>query len=121
MTTIDQATVLKLTWKNATTISFAVEVVRVALRGTEFNNDDIPERLQPRDKTTVGAVFNLLRFLGVIEATDRVRPSTRPCCHGHRNLLWRLASHGMATAFLRVNEAATTIGQQEFQLQMEAA
>lgn len=117
---IHEVDVLKLGWKTASTLRFAVAVVETGLRLLQasdpvrtFNNDEVPEHAQPLDRTTVGSVFHILKRMGIIEPTDTVRPSTRPGCNRHRNLLWRVSHVGKAETFLRRNRSQMAPRQRE--------
>ena len=116
MTTATDPALLKLEWKSSDMLAYGVALVRAGydlLRNAQvyFNNDDVPEADQPRDRTTVGATFMALSAAGVIcpwrgndpaaEIYGGIRRSTRPECHSHRNQLWTLTSVAIAEEWLR--------------------
>lgn len=118
MNTVEEAIIAKLTWKTDVTQRYArafLETgVSLFIRGTNFfNNDDVAERDQPNDGTTVGVVVKMLLMAKVIEATyphlpDKGiiygrRASTRDACNGHKNQLYRFTNANIALEWLRRN------------------
>ena len=113
---IEHVIIHKQTWKGPVIDAYASALLRAALQRrdegvTYFNNDDVPEIDQPRDKTTVGVVFKLLMLESVIEPWrgnvpehgiwGGMRRSIRKCNNGHRNQLYCLTNRGIAEAWLR--------------------
>lgn len=128
----DIAVEQKCAWKSALMQRYAVALVKAAIqirrdRGIEyFNSDDVPPTSLPNDKTTIGAATRLLLAAGVIgpfrdtlaafEIFGGIRRSSRPCCNGHRNQLYRLVSLPLAEEFLRRNGVETEANQLELSL-----
>lgn len=113
---LTEAIIAKLTWRSGVAHAYASALLRAALALADagvvyFNNDDVDELDQPLDKTTVGSVFRMLMAANIIEpwrgtvATQMIwggmRRSTRRANNGHRNQLYTLTSHGIATEWLR--------------------
>lgn len=64
-------------------------VRQLADAGAEFTTDDLWTRLpQPPEPRAMGAVMTWAADQGLVVATDRTRPSTRPECHARPVRVW---------------------------------
>lgn len=64
-------------------------VTQLAERGAEFTTDAIWQRLpQPPEPRAMGAVMAWAADQGLVIATDRTVPSTRPECHARPVRVW---------------------------------
>lgn len=70
-------------------LAHAAAAIRIAAAAGEFTTDDVWRILdergldRPRERRAMGAAMRAARRDGVVEPTDRMRPTSRP--EGHRN------------------------------------
>lgn len=63
---------------------------QLARSRSHITSDDVWDRVPaPREPRAMGAVFRWAMRQGLVEATDRIKPSRRPECHGRRIQVWR--------------------------------
>jgi len=119
MKTVEEVVIVKNVWCNPTMCRYATALLLAARKLKQFqridyfNNDDVPDSSQPRDRSTVGAVFKQLQIAKIIEPWrgtveqqqiwGGLRKSTRKENNGHRNQLWTLCSVALADSWLARN------------------
>lgn len=79
------------------------ELVNLAIRMVmsrqrEFTTDDVWEELgdvePPHERRAMGAAMLRLARQGLIQATDRTRPSARAVCHANPKRVWMVLDNG---------------------------
>lgn len=72
----------------------------VISRQREFTTDDVWDELdgtiEPHEKRAMGAAMLRVARKGLIQATDRTRPSARAICHANPKRIWMVVDNGTA-------------------------
>ena len=67
----------------------------------EFTTDDVWDELdgtiEPHEKRAMGAAMLRVARKGLIQATDRTRPSARAICHANPKRIWMVVDNGTTT------------------------
>ena len=101
MSDLGTVCVRKLAW-SPDLVRYVTALLSALLTRPYGNNDDVPDTVQPLDRTTVGAGIRvaldagcIVPWRGTIEALQiygGMRRSSRPDCHGHRNPLYQIVA-----------------------------
>jgi hypothetical protein len=101
MSDLGTVCIRKLAW-SPELVRYVSALLQVMLARPYGNNDDVPDSVQPLDRTTVGAGIRvaldagcIVPFRLTIESLNifgGMRRSSRPECHGHRNPLYQVVA-----------------------------
>jgi hypothetical protein len=101
MSDLGTVCVRKMAW-SPDLVRYVTALLTSLLARPYGNNDDVPDAVQPLDRTTVGAGIRvaldagcIVPWRGTIEALQiygGMRRSSRPDCHGHRNPLYQVVA-----------------------------
>ena len=76
-------------------------IMLVLSKRRDFTTDDVWDELdgmiEPHEKRAMGAAMLRVARKGLIQATDRTRPSARAVCHANPKRIWMVVDNGPTT------------------------